>query len=100
MLEEFADVLAMADRVAIAQIFAVRDPDTTITSAQALADAVNRRGRAPAIAPGTVEETADALASLTAPGDVVLVMGGGRSYVLAERLVDRLAGRDPDAPAG
>ena len=100
MLEAFADVLAAADRVAIAEIFAVRDPDTSITSAQALADAVNRRGRAPAIAPGTVEETADALAPLLEPGDVVLVMGGGKSYILAQRLVDRLAGRDPDAQAG
>ena len=33
---EFADVLATdADRVAIAEIFAVRDPDISITSAQA-----------------------------------------------------------------
>jgi uncharacterized phosphosugar-binding protein len=61
---------------------------------------VNRRAGAPAIAPGTVEETADAVAADLAAGDVVLVMGGGRSYVLAERLVDRLSGRDPDAPAG
>jgi UDP-N-acetylmuramate--alanine ligase len=100
MLEQFADVLATADRVAIAEIFAVRDPDTTITSAQALADAVNRRGRALALSPGTVEETADVLAPLMEPGDVVLVMGGGKSHILAERLVDRLAGRNPDAPAG
>lgn len=101
MLEQFADVLATrADRVAIADIFAVRDTDTTITSAAALAEAVNRRSGAPAIAPGTVEETADAVAAAVEPGDVVLVMGGGRSYVLAQRLVDRLAGRDPDAPGG
>jgi len=101
MLEQFADVLATrADRVAIAEIFAVRDPDTTITSAAALARAVNRRSGAPAIAPGTVEETADAVAADLEPGDVVLVMGGGRSYVLAERLVERLSGRDPDGPEG
>jgi UDP-N-acetylmuramate--alanine ligase len=101
MLEQFADVLASrADRVAIAEIYAVRDPDTTITSAAALADAVNRRAGAPAIAPGTVEETADSVAADLVPGDVVLVMGGGRSYVLAERLVARLSGRDPDASAG
>ena len=102
MLEEFADVLATdADRVAIAEIFAVRDPDTSITSAQALADAVNRRGRAPAVAPGTVDETADALAPLMEPGDVVLVMGGGKSYILAERLVELLACRARrNAPAG
>ncbi|MCU0504876.1 MAG: Mur ligase domain-containing protein [Chloroflexi bacterium] len=97
MIEEFADVLATADRVAIAQVFAVRDPDTTITSAAALAAAVNVRGRAPAVAPGTVEETADAILTALEPGDVVLVMGGGRSYVLAERLVAGLRRRRRDA---
>lgn len=87
MLGEFAAVLEQADRVVIAQIHAGRDPDTTITSAQELADAVARRGRTPAWAPGTVEESADWLTSRIEPGDVVLVMGGGRSYVIAERLV-------------
>ena len=89
MLETFADVLARADRVAIADIFAVRDPDTTIVSAADLAAAVERRGT-PALAPGSVEATADALAPLVEPGDVVLVMGGGRSSVIAERLVEAL----------
>lgn len=86
MLEEFAAVLATAERVVIAEIHAGRDPDTTITSARALADAVAARGT-PATAPGTVEESADWLAPRLEPGDVALVMGGGRSYVIAERLV-------------
>ncbi len=90
MLESFADVLARADRVAIIDIFAVRDPDTTIVSAADLAAAVERHGTA-AIAPGSAEATADVLATAVAPGDVVLVMGGGRSTVTAERLVDRLS---------
>ena len=93
MLEEFAAVLATADQVAIAEIHAGRDPDTTITSAAALADAVSRRGT-PAWAPGTVEETAAWLTGRVQPGDVVLVMGGGRSYVIADRLAAFLAGRD------
>ena len=93
LLEDFADVLSQADRVAIADIHAGRDPDTTITSAQALADAVNARGRAPAAAPGSVESTADWLAPRVRRGDIVLVMGGGRSYVIAERLLDNLRGR-------
>ncbi len=90
MLEEFAAILDQADRVVIAQIHAGRDPDTTITSARDLADAVARRGRTPAWAPGTVEESADWLTARVEPGDVVLVMGGGRSYVIAERLVANL----------
>jgi UDP-N-acetylmuramate--alanine ligase len=93
LLGDFADVLSQADRVAIADIHAGRDPDTTITSPQALADAVNARGRAPAAAPGSVESTADWLAPRVRRGDIVLVMGGGRSYVIAERLLDNLRGR-------
>ncbi|MGZ8528868.1 MAG: glutamate ligase domain-containing protein, partial [Candidatus Limnocylindrales bacterium] len=93
MLEPFADVLARADRVAIADIFAVRDPDTTIVSSADLAAAVAARGTS-ALAPGSAEATADALAPLVEPGDVVLVMGGGRSSLIAERLVEALAARE------
>jgi len=93
MLEAFASVLAQADRVVVAKIHAGRDPDTSIASAGALAEAVSRRGAAPAWAPGTVEESADWLGARVEPGDVVLVMGGGRSYVIAERLVAHLRER-------
>jgi len=91
LLERFADVLAEgADAVVIADIWAGRDPDTTITSAEALAAAVRARGMPDAAAPGTVIETAGWLASRVRPGDVVLVMGGGHSYRIAERLVEAL----------
>ena len=93
MLDRFADVLAEADRAAIIDIWAVRDPDTTITSAQALADATSRRGPEPAVAIGSPEAGAAWLADHVEPGDVVLVMGGGRSYVAAEQLVERLRAR-------
>jgi UDP-N-acetylmuramate-alanine ligase len=89
LLEPFAEVLATADQVAIADIYAVRDPDTTIVGPADLAAEVARRGT-PAEASGSVEETADRLATRVRPGDVVLVMGGGRSYVIAERLVEHL----------
>ena len=90
MLEQFADVLADADEAYVADIWAGRDPDTTITSSVALAAAINARDRAPAAPTGSVEATADSLVALARPGDVVLVMGGGRSYVIAERLVESL----------
>jgi UDP-N-acetylmuramate--alanine ligase len=97
MLDRFADVLAEADRAAVIDIWAVRDPDTTITSAAALAEATSERSRVPAVATGSPEATADYLADVVEPGDVVLVMGGGRSYVAAETLVTRLREREPVA---
>ncbi len=94
MLDDFAAVLAAADGVAIADIWAGRDPDTTIASAAGLAAAVARRNPAiPVAAPGSVEATADWLAGEVRSGDVVLVMGGGRSYRIGERLLERLADR-------
>jgi UDP-N-acetylmuramate--alanine ligase len=90
MLDELAAALALADHVVIADSWAGRDLDTTITSAQDLAAAVGRVQGTDVAAPGSVEVTAEYLKERVEPGDVVLVMGGGRSYVIAERLVDLL----------
>ncbi len=95
MLDAFAEVLGRADRVAVADIWAGRDPDTSIVSSERLADAVRRATGTEATAPGSVEATADALAAAVEPGDIVLVMGGGRSYVIADRLVTLLGGSEP-----
>lgn len=91
MLDAFAVELARADAVAIADIWAGRDPDTTITSAQALVDAVSRVDAAVvAAAPGSVEQTAHWLSQEVRAGDAVLVMGGGRSYRIGELLLEEL----------
>jgi UDP-N-acetylmuramate--alanine ligase len=93
MIDQFAEVLATADAVAVADIWASRDPDTTMTSAAALAEATARlRPAMTAVAPGSVEATASWLATHVRPGDAVLVMGGGRSYRIAELLVETLNG--------
>ena len=94
LLDDFAAALATADAVAIADIWAGRDPDTTIVSPAALADAIGRlRPEIPRATPGSVEATADWLAGEVRPGDAVLVMGGGRSYRIGERLLELLEPR-------
>jgi UDP-N-acetylmuramate--alanine ligase len=94
MLDGFAEVLAGADGVAIADIWAGRDPDTTIASPGQLAEAISaKRPGLPVFAPGSVEATAELLAREVRAGDVVLVMGGGRSYRIGELLLQRLGGR-------
>jgi UDP-N-acetylmuramate--alanine ligase len=95
MLGDFADALADADAVAIADIWAGRDLDTMVTSSAALAAAVRRsRPGILAKAPGSVEATAAWLAEAVRDGDAVLVMGGGRSYRIAEILLEALATAD------
>jgi len=48
----------------------------------------------PVLAPGSVEATADRLADEVRAGDVVLVMGGGASYRIGDRLLERLGQRE------
>ncbi|MFI5226371.1 MAG: glutamate ligase domain-containing protein, partial [Candidatus Limnocylindrales bacterium] len=91
LLDRFATALATADAVAIADIWPGRDPDTAIASAAGLAAAVAAaRSGIEVEAPGSVERTAEWLAGRVRPGDVVLVMGGGRSYRIGELLLEHL----------
>jgi UDP-N-acetylmuramate--alanine ligase len=96
LMPEFAASLATADAVVIAEIWAGRDPDTTIASAAGLADAVAAlRPGIPIAAPGSVDATIAWLAETVGSGDAVLVMGGGHSYRIATGLLERL---DMEAP--
>ena len=91
LLEPFADALATADAVVVAEIWAGRDPDTTVASAAGLAEATARRiPDRPVDAPGGIDQVIAHLARETRPGDAVLVLGGGHSYRIAAGLVERL----------
>ena len=94
MLDQLAAALAEADEVVVADIWAGRDPDTTIASPADLAARVAALSGREVAAPGSPEATADYLATRVQAGEVVLAMGGGRSYVIAERLVTTLKQRD------
>ncbi len=93
MLDELAAALSTADHVVIADIWAGRDPDTTLTSAAELAARVAATSGRDAVATGSPEATADYLAAIVRAGDIVLAMGGGRSYVIADRLLALVARR-------
>jgi UDP-N-acetylmuramate--alanine ligase len=90
--DEFAESFRGADEVLIVDIFASRDADTTITSAEELADAIERVSAVPTMASGDADTTAEYLAEHVRPGEAVLVMGAGKSYRVARGLAARLAG--------
>jgi UDP-N-acetylmuramate-alanine ligase len=60
------------------------------TSAEQLADAIERTSAVPAIATGDVDATAWYVAEHLRPGDAVLVMGAGKSYRIARGLAAAL----------
>jgi UDP-N-acetylmuramate--alanine ligase len=93
LMDEFATAFSDADEVVIADIFASRDTPEAIasTSAEALADAIERTSAVPAIATGDVAATTDYVADHLGTGDAVLVMGAGKSYRIARGLAERLA---------
>ncbi|MDQ3690441.1 MAG: UDP-N-acetylmuramate--L-alanine ligase [Chloroflexota bacterium] len=96
LMDAFATAFTEANEVVIADIFASRDtPDAMAsTSAEALADAIERNSAVPAIATGDVDATTDYVADHVGTGDAVLVMGAGKSYRIARNLADRLS-KDP-----
>ncbi len=94
LLEEFATAFTDADEVVIADIFASRDTPEAMaaTSAEALADAIERTSGVPTIATGDVDATTAYVADHLAGGDAVLVMGAGKSYRIARGVAERVAG--------
>jgi UDP-N-acetylmuramate--alanine ligase len=97
LLDEFATAFADANEVVIADIFASRDTPEAMaaTSAEALADAIERASGIPAIATGDVDATTEYVADHLADGDAVLVLGAGKSYRVARGLAARVAGERP-----
>ena len=93
LMDAFAAAFSDASEVVVADIFASRDtPEAmTATSAEALADAIERTSAVPAIATGDVDATTAYVAEHLTEGDAVLVMGAGKSYRIAHGLAERLA---------
>jgi UDP-N-acetylmuramate--alanine ligase len=101
-LDEFATAFTDADEVVIAEIFASRDTDEArrSTSAEQLADAIERISAVPAFAAGDVEATTRYVAEHLRAGDAVLVMGAGKSYRIASGIRAALDAGVLDAPRG
>jgi len=94
LLDAFSTAFTDANEVVIADIFASRDTPQAMaaTSAEALADAIERTSGVPSIATGDVDATTAYVADHLADGDAVIVMGAGKSYRIARGVADRLAG--------
>ncbi len=94
LLDDFSTAFTDANEVVIADIFASRDTPEAMaaTSAEELADAIERASGVPSIATGDADATASYVAEHLADGDAVLVMGAGKSYRIARSVARLVAG--------
>jgi len=87
LLDEFATAFADADTVFIAPIYAAREEDDGTISSELLAERIRATG-ARATALPSFEAIEQALAA-AGPGDVIMTMGAGDIYKVADALVVR-----------
>jgi UDP-N-acetylmuramate--alanine ligase len=94
LMDAFSTAFTDANEVVIADIFASRDTPEAMasTSAEDLADAIERASGIPAMATGDVDTTTVYVAEHLGDGDAVLVMGAGKSYRIAQGLASLLTG--------
>jgi len=91
LLADFADSFSDADRVVVPDIYFVRDSqrDREAVCAEDLVERIRERGGAATYVPG-LDTIVELLAGEAEPGDVVLTMGAGDIWKVADGLVERL----------
>lgn len=76
LFSDFADALALADRVIILPIYAAREENESGVSHTKLAEAVREKGK-DAVALDTFDEAVSKIRETVGPDDLILVMGAG-----------------------
>lgn len=87
LLPEFATAFADADEIIIAPIYAAREPDDGVTSNKLLAEKISETGKHARF--GTFDEIELILSTEPKAGDIVMTMGAGDIYKVADKLVQK-----------
>lgn len=85
LLDEFSRAFKDADLVVMAPIFAAREKDDGSVSSEILAERINANGTT-AEAFSSLESVYEQLNTTALEGDVIVTMGAGNIYTVAERL--------------
>ena len=90
MLDDFAAAFGSADHVLVTRIYAAREQDSLGVCGR---DIVARMKHSDAQYVASLEDVARSLLESTRPGDVIITLGAGDSYLIGERVLRRLQGR-------
>jgi UDP-N-acetylmuramate--alanine ligase len=86
LLDEFAQVLADADALLVAEVYAAGESPIPGADGKALCRAIRTRGKVEPVLLKSLDELPDALAGVIRDGDVVLTMGAGHIGAVANDL--------------
>lgn len=87
LLEEFPGALALADHVAVLDIYPSREKDDGTISSM---DIVVRMSHPDVSYVGSIDDAISCLERRVAPGDVVITLGAGDGYQIGEALLQKL----------
>ncbi len=91
LLDDFADVLAGADRLLVTEVYAAGEPAIAGADGRAICRAVRGRGRVEPVFVPTLAELPGLLDSVLADGDLLLTLGAGDIGAAAQQLREALA---------
>jgi UDP-N-acetylmuramate--alanine ligase len=86
LLDEFAQVLADADALLVAEVYAAGETPIPGADGKSLCRAIRTRGKVEPVLLKSLDELPDALAGVIRDGDVVLTMGAGHIGAVANDL--------------
>ena len=86
-LNEFAEVLSIADHCILSEILPVREKNTWNIYSKDLAEKIDG-----CVWFKTFEEIADYVITKAKPGDLIITIGGGNVYMCANMIMDKLTG--------
>jgi UDP-N-acetylmuramate--alanine ligase len=87
LLDDFASAFAEADHMVVTEIYAARENDTLGVSG---ADIVARSGHSDARYVETLADAVKTLLERVQPGDIVITLGAGDSYLIGEQVLEHL----------
>jgi UDP-N-acetylmuramate--alanine ligase len=86
LFDDFAQVLADADALVVADVYPAGEPPIAGADGKSLCRAIRTRGRVEPVLLKSLDEMPAALADIVRDGDVVLTMGAGQIGAVAHEL--------------
>lgn len=90
LLDRFGTALAAADEVVLTAVYAAGEPPLPGATAEAVAEAVRRRGSLPVKVIAALDDVPAHVAAASRPGDVVLTLGAGSIAAVPQRILAAL----------